>query len=248
MMKLNSALAAVSFCILTASSSLYAAGTKLIPYETSYSASLSGAPISGNAKRSLIQNKDGSWTLSFRADMLIYSFDEESRFRFNSGKIQPESYSLEKGSFGRKRTSAVQFDWGSKFANSERDKKSWKIPLVTNDLDKISYQQQLQYDVSAGLKNFSYAVIDKDERDTYTFQVDGQEILETPIGKLDTVRLKMIRDNNKRQTWIWLAKDWGDLLVKLKQTEKGKDYIVTLENGTVRGQAIEGKKTAVKPK
>ena len=248
MMKLNSALAAAAFCVLTASTSLYAAGTKLIPYETSYSASLSGVPISGNAKRTLRQNQDGSWTLSFRADMLIYSFDEESRFRFSSGKIQPESYSLEKGSFGRKRTSAVQFDWGTKFANSERDKKSWKIPLVTNDLDKISYQQQLQYDLSAGLKSFSYAVIDKDEREAYTFQIDGQEVIDTPVGKLDTVRLKMVRDNNKRQTWIWLAKDWSDLLVKLKQTEKGKDYIVTLEDGTVGGKAIQGKTDAVKPK
>ncbi|WP_196221503.1 DUF3108 domain-containing protein [Sansalvadorimonas verongulae] len=220
---------------------------QLVPYEANYSATLSGVPINGKAKRSLVRNSDNTWTLSFNASMLIYNFDEESHFTFNNGKIQPKKYALEKGALGKGKSASVEFDWGKKFAQSRENEKNWKVPLQPDDLDGISYQQQLQYDVSAGLKGLSYTVIDKGKRNTYSFVVDGDEMLETPAGSLKTVRLKMVRKNKKRETWIWLAKDWNDLLVKLKQSEKGKDYIVTLADGTVNGKSVQGVVKQEKP-
>ena len=214
---------------------------QLVPYVANYSATLSGVPVNGKAKRTLVHNSDNSWTLSFNANMLIYSFDEESQFHFNNGKIQPQRYALEKGALGKGKSVSIAFDWGKKFAQSRENQKSWTVSLQPDDLDSISYQQQLQYDVSAGLKTFHYNVIDEDERETYSFAVDGEEVLQTPAGNLNTVRLKMVRKNKKRETFIWLAKDWNDLLVKLKQTENGKDYIVTLADGTVNGKTVQGK-------
>ena len=217
--------------------------SELLPYEATYTASLSGIPVNGSAERTLKKNSDNSWSLTFKADMLLYSFTEESRFRFHNGQIEPESYNMQKGALGRKQSAEISFDWGSKTANSRENDERWKVPLQKADLDRISYQQQLQYDVSRGQKEFSYNIISEDERDTYTFQPDGEEILETPLGPLATVRLKMVRKNNKRQTWIWLAKDWNDLLVQLKQTEKGKDYVVSIRDATVDNKVVKGKRT-----
>ncbi|MCL6270668.1 DUF3108 domain-containing protein [Sansalvadorimonas sp. 2012CJ34-2] len=211
---------------------------KLQPYKASYSATLSNIPVDGKAVRTLTQNKDGSWILTFKADMLLYSFSEESHFRFKDGEIQPFSYLREKGALGRKNTSEITFDWGKKIADSREDSDRWKVTLKPEDLDRISYQQQLQYDLSNGKKEFTYNVINEDERDQYTFKIEGEEILETPAGRFATVRLKMVRDNNKRQTWIWLAKDWDDLLVQLKQREKKKDYVVSLRQAEIAGKEI----------
>ncbi|CAM3566703.1 DUF3108 domain-containing protein [Parendozoicomonas haliclonae] len=216
---------------------------ELKPYSASYSATMSGIPVNGNAERTLSQNPDGSWTLSFDAEMLLYSLTEKSRFRFANGQIQPEAYRLQKGALGRKDTATVEFDWGKKIANSRENKDSWQVNLSPADLDRISYQQQLQLDVAKGLKEFSYQVIDEDEKDNYRFRIDGEELLETPAGPLKTVRLVMVRDNNKRQTTLWLARDWNDLLVQLKQTEKGKDYIVTLKKAVVDNKTVTGQKS-----
>ncbi len=230
-----------------------AAEASIQPYRASYSATLSNIPVDGKAERKLIQNSDGSWTLSFEADMFLYSFSEVSHFRFTDGLVRPTSYQMKKGPLGKKKTAEVAFDWSKKIADSREDSDRWKVSLKPSDLDQISYQQQLQYDIKSGRKEFSYSVIDEDERDLYTFRIETEEILETPAGKLSTVRLKRVRDNNKRQTWIWLAKDWGDLLVQLKQTEKGKDYIVTLRQATVAGKeitplAVEKKSLAIEKK
>ncbi len=229
------------------------ASKPLQPYSAVYSAELSGVPVGGEAERTLTHNSDGSWTLHFKAEMLFYSFEEESHFTLADGKIKPSSYDMSKGALGRKKTAAIKFDWGKKIADSRENKKNWQVPLQINDLDKISYQEQLRLDANAlpappkkdktqslSSQGFRYFVVDEDERDDYLFRVDGEETLNTPAGRFNTVRLKRVRESKKRETWIWLAPEWDYLLVQLKQTEKGKDYLVSLKQATLADRPVKG--------
>ena len=188
------ALAWIVFPVSTAVAASLAKAETLQPYQASYTAEFDGLPVKGEAERSLKKNNDGSWSLDFEASMLVFSFTERSRFQLVDGKVRPLTYNMRKGSFGKSRTSAVTFIWDKKQADSSEKDRHWTLALKRSDQDKISYQQQLQLDLNSGKQQFSYPVIDGDERDDYTFQLDGEETLTTPLGQLDTVRLKRIRE------------------------------------------------------
>ena len=71
-------------------------------------------------------------------------------------------------------------------------------------------------------EELAYPVYARDEKEIMTFQVIGEETLETDVGKLKTVVVKKVRDNDKRHTTIWFAKNLDYVMVKLLQ-EKRED-------------------------
>ena len=214
-------------------------------FEASYSATMGNVPMDGTAERKLVRQPDGTWQLTFNAEMLFYSFSEQSQFTLDeNNRIQPISYQLKKGALGKDRQASVKFDWKRKQADSREDNDQWKLAIHPGDLDKISYQLQLQEDMRQGRKDLHYQVVNENERDNYQFLVENEETLDTPLGPIKTIRLKMQRDNNKRQTWIWLAKDWNYMLVKLRQLEKNKEYVITLKEASVEGKALKPTQTA----
>ncbi|WP_211825784.1 DUF3108 domain-containing protein [Kistimonas asteriae] len=218
-----------------------------LAFEASYSATMGNIPMDGTAERKLLRQPDGTWQLTFNAEMLFYSFSEQSRFTLDeNNRIQPISYQLKKGALGKDRQASVKFDWKRKQADSREDNDQWELAIQPGDLDKISYQLQLQEDMRQGRKDLHYQVVNEDERDDYQFLVENEETLQTPLGPVKTIRLKMQRDNNKRQTWIWLAKEWNYMLVKLRQVEKNKEYVISLKEASIEGKALEPTHTVKK--
>ena len=216
-------------------------------FEASYSATMGNIPMDGTAERKLVRQPDGTWQLTFNAEMLFYSFSEQSQFTLDeNNRIQPISYQLKKGALGKDRQASVKFDWKRKQANSREDNDQWELAIQPGDLDKISYQLQLQEDMRQGRKDLHYQVVNEDERDDYQFLVENEETLQTPLGPVKTIRLKMQRDNSKRQTWIWLAKEWNYMLVKLRQVEKNKEYVISLKEASIEGKALEPTHTVKK--
>jgi len=210
----------------------------MIEFEAWYTASTSEMPFSGKAVRKLELLEDGSWLLNFNAKLFLYSLNEESHFQvLKSGEIKPLSYKKKTKTIGKQRKSFIKFDWEKK-QTINNDKKKRSVPIELGYLDKISYQLKLRDDIKKGKKEFRYNVIDKDEIDDLHFIIAGEEILNTPIGKLKTIKLKLNRDNKKRQTFIWLAKDINYLIVKVKQIEDKTEYIMTIQKAIIGGKTI----------
>ncbi|MCK5894871.1 MAG: DUF3108 domain-containing protein [Endozoicomonadaceae bacterium] len=212
---------------------------ELQAFDASYTVTINNTPMPGTAERKLVKQPDGSWQLTFTSNMLFYNFSEQSRFNLdNNHRIQPISYQQIKGALGNNKQASINFDWQRKQADSRENKEQWKLPIQLGDLDKISYQLQLQEDVRQGRKNLHYQVVNEDDRDDYQFLMENEEILETPLGSIKAVRLKMQRDSH-RQTWIWLAKDWNYMLIKLRQLEKNKEYVITLTEASIGGKPLK---------
>ena len=86
-----------------------------------------------------------------------------------------------------------------------------------------------------------YQVADGGRLKTYTFEVLGEETLDTPTGKLSTIKIKRLRNHGKRVTYLWLAIDWNYMLVRLQQKESdGKQYEINLTAATLNGQSVVG--------
>ena len=215
----------------------------LQPFSASYTADWKQLPMSGTAERSLKPNANGTWTLSFKASMMIASLTEESTLRFEKDTLLPQTYHFERGGLGKAKKVDLDFDWASKMITGNDRGDAVKVPLNRGILDKSTYQLALQHDVAAGKKSMSYQVIDGGEVDTYDFRVLGSEKVDTKAGQIDAIKVERVRDptQSKRITVLWFAKDWDYLLVRLQQVETdGKEYNIMLLDGTVDGKSVKG--------
>ena len=215
----------------------------LQPFSASYTADWKQLPMSGTAERSLTKNANDTWTLSFKASMMIASLTEVSTLRVDKGALLPQSYNFERGGLGKTKKIDMAFDWSSKVVSGTDRGDVINLPINPGVLDKSTYQLALQKDVAAGKKSMSYQVVDGDSVDTYDFRVLGSEKVDTKAGKIDAIKVERVRDptQNKRITVMWFAKDWDYLLVRLQQVETdGKEYNIMLLNGTVNGNAVKG--------
>jgi hypothetical protein len=219
------------------------AADDLKPFSASYTADWKQLPMSGTAERSLTANPDGTWSLRFKAAMMIASLSETSTVRMDKGTLLPEAYSFERGGLGKAKKVEMDFDWSAKKITGTDRGDPISLPLNRGVLDKGSYQLALQHDVAEGKKSMSYQVVDGDEIDTYDFRVLGEEKVATKAGSIDAIKVERVRDptQSKRVTVLWFAKSWGYLLVQLQQIETdGKEYTIMLQDGTVDGRKVQG--------
>lgn len=223
---------------------LPASALALEPFNAQYTADWQQVPVSGSAARHLEKNADGSWTLRFKASMLVAGINEESRFKHVGQRFVPLSYRFERSGLGKSKSIAHDFDWQTKLVTGNDRDHPVKLVLKSGLLDKSTYQLALQEDVAAGKRSMSYQVLDGDEIETYDFRVLGEETVPTEAGQVDAIKVERVRDPTKsnRQTVLWFAKDWGHLLVRLHQVEKdGKEYRIMLKQGSVDGRAVQGR-------
>ena len=204
------------------------------PFVARYSTRYSGFRAKGS--RSLTQEGQ-DWILEFGADASVVSLMETTRFTMDKGQVKPLSYRYKRGGLFGSKPEEASFDWKTMEAKWDHEDQSVKFP--SNAQDKLSYQYQLGLDLSAGKTDLRYPVIDDDEVYEREFIIEGEEVLETEAGKLNTVRVKIKRDNNKRQTWIWFAKDWDYVLVKFHQKDDS-EYLIEFTEGEVGGKKITG--------
>jgi hypothetical protein len=95
------------------------------------------------------------------------------------------------------------FDW-----NGEFDNQIYRIDLAKRlaegktslDYDFVNYRGQLRH---------------------YGVQVVDEEVLSLPFGKIEAVKVKLIRDSKKRETFAWFAPSLNYTLVRLQQLKKG---------------------------
>ena len=74
----------------------------------------------------------------------------------------------------------------------------------------------------------------------FSFQMVGFEVLNTQVGSLRTVKIEQIeKKKHKKKTYIWFAKDYDYLLVRLKQTQKdGQTYQIDLTAADINGKTL----------
>lgn len=217
----------------------------LKPFEARYTASIKGVPFGGSGSRSLKQNDNGSWTLEFGANATLFKMEETSTFFFKDNHIKSEQYTHERpGMIGSRPKETANFNWKEGKVNWDKEDKKWSFAIPEDAIDTLGYQVQLRLDLSAGKReNLKYQVVDDDEVYERTFIIEGEETIDTDAGKLETLRIKIQRDTDKRATWIWFAKNWDFFMVKFKQTENGSEYVIEFSEATIDGKPLKNPKS-----
>lgn len=213
----------------------------LLEFNATYAAQLSGFSVT--ATRELKTLADGSQELRFSAESWLAKIEEVSQFQWSeTGQLIPNNYEYHRTGLGRDRHAVLTFNWQKKRVTNNVQSKPWKMEIPEAALDKLSYQLQLRQDLLAQKPVLSYQVADGGRLKTYHFEVLKEETLDTPVGKLITVKVKKVRaSGKKRVTYLWLAKDWNYLLVRLQQKESdGKHYEINLAQAELNGEQVKG--------
>lgn len=205
-------------------SGLAQASEKLQLFQAGYEAYYQGAHL-GNGVRKLERLPNGKYRMSSESKLKFILISdkryEATEFTYSGGQLLPVSYNFTRKGTGRDHYMLVNFAAKQAWVNYDNKKKVIKANEVL--FDPLSYQVQLRLDVMQGKSAFTYPTVVKGKLRQLDFEVVGEELLKLPYGKVNTIKLKRVRKNSKRETYIWLAKELNFILVRLQQIENGKE-------------------------
>ncbi len=215
------------------------------PYEAVYQAKALG--ISATATRRQSISDEQQYTLENKLSLVVLganvgSVTETSEYLWNDSQIVPLHYRYVQTGISAS-NEEVYFDWNNAQAFSQSDDESWEIALSNGVLDKLSFSVQLGQDIAErGLEEFKYNIVDEDSIDEQLYRISSEEVLDTPLGQLNTIKIERVRAaESRRRTTVWLAKDWDYLLVRLEQvSSSGTETELSLESATMAGEAVTG--------
>ena len=120
---------------------------------------------------------------------------------------------------GDKPAAVARFDWVKKTLTQERDGKNETTNIVPPLQDRLSFLYNYAFQSSPDLKpgkEIKVTLTDGRGLTQFQYNAAGREMLKTPAGELETVRLVKQRDNkDDKGTEIWFATDRDYLPVRI---------------------------------
>ena len=144
---------------------------------------------------------------------------EKSHWRLQNQKIQPLEYSYHRIKKKKKSHKETTFDWGNHQVNSIVNGKKSTLELKPGMSDKLLYQLDIMHNLEIGHHPASYTVVDGIKIKTYNFEYLEEEFLETPIGKLNTVKIIRQKPGEKENLVLWCASELHFLPIKVETTD-----------------------------
>lgn len=151
---------------------------------------------------------------------------ERSEWLFIDDRPRPVRYEYHHSGRRDERHVVLKFDWDKGSVINIINDDPWRMDIPDDALDKLLYQYTMMLDLQQGARVLDYRIADGGELKTYRFEPVGEEVLDTAIGKLRTLKLQ--RNHGDRKTFIWCAIDRGYLPVRFEQHRDRRMVTVTI--------------------
>lgn len=147
---------------------------------------------------------------------------ERSEWLWDGKRIRPQEYLYHQYGGKKKRRVELTFDWQNKMVRNLVNNDPWTMEVPDDVLDKLVYQFAIMVDLRENPEELIYPVADGGKLKVYHLKVVGEERLQTPLGRLTTVKLTRI--GGSRPTTLWCAKEYGYMPVRIEQvTDDGEE-------------------------
>lgn len=203
---------------------ILAAEPTLTPFSASYSTTykLGWFTLNIDGKRVLKQLDNGHWQITFDASTSGASINEKSIFTVHNNQIVPIEYHYKTGGLLNKTPLNINFDAARKLIKDNNSNTTYKDLWQHNIQDNLTYIVQASIDLSQGKTKVDYPIFKSDYVKLYSYEVVGEEVINTKIGKLNTIKIERVGDNKDRTISAWFAIDYNYQLVRLNESKKGK--------------------------
>lgn len=201
------------------------------PFELRYEVLRNGSVL-GEATLSLAAQPDGTWRFSSDtrgtrglASLAGAEIHEHSEFAWHDGLPELRRYRFRQDVAFRTRERTLDRVGGTRIESTD-GRKSWTLDFEPGVIDRHAVALALAAAVSAGTDGeIQLRVADKGAIETHRYRVDGREVVDTPAGRLDAVRIERVREKPGRTTTTWLAAELGNLPARTVQREADGELI-----------------------
>lgn len=156
------------------------------------------------------------------ASLLIPDLLQTSEGNVGNEGLQPKHYLYQFGNKANK-TFSAHFDWRNQQLNLHSANGNQTLELAKGTQDLLSFMYQFMF--VAPMQNMRLSITNGKKIGTYDYAFEGEETIDTKMGKLNTIHLMRMAAEGEKKTELWLALDYQYVPVKIRETEKqGKVY------------------------
>ena len=144
----------------------------------------------------------------------------QSSMRIGPQGVQPLSFQAT-GS-GSAHDADVRFDWDGARATGTYEGTTLDLPIKPGVQDDLSVQIALLVQLQQGKNPQRALEIDKNSVREYDYTREGQETLDTPLGRIDTIIYSSHHPGSPRTTRFWCAPSEGYIPLQVQQQLNNK--------------------------
>lgn len=166
------------------------------------------------------QYESRSWPARWASWLFKDKLLETSHGHIIDGQVRPDRYHYRRSGGSREREAFLSFDWDNMTVENNVQDSPWKMDIPQGTLDKLVAQLGIMFALGKGKSEVTFNIADGGKLKEYRFKVLGHETLELPAGTFKTVKITMLRDNKKKETYFWCAPELNYLPVRIWQRKK----------------------------
>jgi hypothetical protein len=195
------------------------------PFVQPFRLNTAGLPFAVEAERRLVRVDADTWQVELLASNLLGTIRETSLFTWHGCVPRTLEYRYVREGLGRKREAVVRLDRAAGLARVQHSRRGeLEYAIGPDTTDKLALGLGLQCRLREG-GALVFDVAEEKRLSEHRFLIEGEELLETPVGALQTVRVLRDRGaDSERQTRLWFAIERDYALVRLVQEEDGKRH------------------------
>lgn len=198
------------------------------PFTASYRGEAYGMSLENLGTRSLKSTGENRYRVEYDAKAMVYSMVETSDFIWKDNRIVPLAYNSSRGTVFSKRKAQLLFDWDAMTADYKVRDRSGQFEISPGVQDPITSALVLALKLENEAEAITVAEAKKDNVKTRKFERIDTPELETPLGSIKTIHLKLVDDDPERQTEIWVHQQYPFIPVKLRQNDEGDVFLLEL--------------------
>lgn len=147
----------------------------------------------------------------------------------SSGAVTPAGLRPEQFEYGRlddaSKSVSATFDWRAEQLHMTFDGRNESIALPRDTQDRVSLMYQFMFLDAKKLGNLAFHMTNGKKIEPYRYRPAGSELIDTPLGIFDTLRLVKQREPGDNAVEVWLAPARNHIPVKVLIVENdGSKY------------------------
>jgi hypothetical protein len=196
----------------------------LSPFEARYEVKR-GTVTVGEIRRRLQRADEGyrfsssTRTTGIAALLKKQQTDEYSDFLQGDDGLRLLRYRYERRKGDKTRYRAVEVDWMAVEVHFDFEGRRATLPIPDDMTDPLLYQLTLGRDLALGTRVLRYRIADRGRFKDYRFVVLGEEDVETPAGRYQTVAVQREKDSGSDRSTFYLAPSLEHLAVRIDLVE-----------------------------
>ncbi|MCP5419598.1 MAG: DUF3108 domain-containing protein [Gammaproteobacteria bacterium] len=223
-------------------SQAWAESLPIAPFEARYTVYAKGIPA-GESILTLTEIGAGRYQMHSEvfptglATLLVSErLSESVDGEWRDDAILPTHYEQERVSSRKPTKIRFDFDWPNGTVHTRYNGQQATLALGDRIVDPLSLHLLVMWDLQRGHHPERYTLVKDTEMETYRVRLEGEDTLQTPLGKLKAVRISRQKPGSNRITTLWLAPRLNYLLVQVTQTKKGSEDL-KMVIASVKGSA-----------